>query len=242
MKPNGFVIVPRFPFEKEFDQVVFNLLIAKANYKDSDSCKRGQCILSLRSVSEFMMCSFRQIDNAIKRLSDMNLIHVQKSKVRGQGTIITIFDYDKFQSLPYYANENETVSETQNDNKKPYSYGAESDNFSSSETESGTYRTTSINSKKDKKEYILVDFPIDRGAFLKIYNDCFRERFGRNHMKVSQSQLERIMDLIDEIEELDIDEEMFEDGAIQHLNNLPEGNNGHILPFLMGYYRHFEYY
>ncbi|MBO8183438.1 MAG: hypothetical protein H0Z28_11710 [Archaeoglobus sp.] len=77
---------------------------------------------------------------------------------------------------------------------------------------------------------------------MELYNNiCKSLPLGKDHMRVSEKQLERIRNFI-ELIELDggVDEELFATCVAEHFENLPQSNNGNILAFIEAAPRYFE--
>ena len=98
-------------------------------------------------------------------------------------------------------------------------------------------RTTDLRTREKK---IYINFPIDDHVFLKIYNQFFREQFGKDHMQVTEEQLDFIMENIARLEEYEITEAEFREAAEDHLLFLADSNNGSFLAFIHTFRRRFE--
>lgn len=99
--------------------------------------------------------------------------------------------------------------------------------------------TNNNNNYKDIKEKIYIVLPNDV-PFINIYKRYFKYKFNRDHMKVTEENLEFILREIGKIKKSGIDESEWEDKVAEHFENLPEKNNGSIIPFLYASTRHFE--
>lgn len=85
-----------------------------------------------------------------------------------------------------------------------------------------------------------ITLPSDAHIFLNIYKTIHKAILGREHVRVTEEQLEDILDKLNELEgDYGIDLEMFRDEALDHLENLPESNNGNIIAFLTAHRRYF---
>jgi len=89
--------------------------------------------------------------------------------------------------------------------------------------------------KKDKR---YTDFIGD--TFLKIYNDRFKEKFGKDHPKVTEDQMADIQLRVDHLKCFEVTEEEFIKATKEHFETLPKGNDGKIFAFLQASARYFE--
>lgn len=87
---------------------------------------------------------------------------------------------------------------------------------------------------------IYIEFPFADHSFLNTYNYYFKQVFKKDHMRVTPSQLEDIMNWIHELESYDIYDADFNQQAYDHFRNLPKSNNGNILAFRQASKRYFE--
>ncbi|MDB5055465.1 MAG: hypothetical protein JWM44_3515 [Bacilli bacterium] len=94
------------------------------------------------------------------------------------------------------------------------------------------------NNAEIKQSYIEINF--DGNVFINIYNNYFKNRFNKDHMRVTEEQYETIIGNVDLLENYDITEEAFEEAVQEHFNNLPKANNGNILAFIPAFHRYFE--
>lgn len=91
-----------------------------------------------------------------------------------------------------------------------------------------------------EKESVYISLPTDGNNFLEIYNYFFERSMGRKHPRVTHDQLNRIYEAIETLKEYSVDEETFKEEVINHLDNLPDSNNGNILAFLQATKRFFD--
>lgn len=110
-------------------------------------------------------------------------------------------------------------------------------NVGESNTSNTVLNKTDLN-KTDFKIYI--DLPIDDHIFLNIYNRRFKTKFNKDHMGVTEEQLEFIMSNIGELVSYDVDEDTFIYKSGVYFENLPKSNNGNILSFIRAFPRIFE--
>lgn len=89
--------------------------------------------------------------------------------------------------------------------------------------------------EKKKKEYVFLEK--DDHPFISIYLNHFEERFKRKHKKVTIDAYHEIMRCIEEAEE--VDEDTFEEGVIEHFDELPKSNDGSMLPFTRTFMRRY---
>lgn len=87
------------------------------------------------------------------------------------------------------------------------------------------------------KRYIVL--PND-DIFMDIYNQAFKHKYGKPHMKVKVEQLRDIEEQIGVMQSYDIDTDTWREKVEEHFDNLPENNNGNIIAFLSASFRYFE--
>lgn len=92
--------------------------------------------------------------------------------------------------------------------------------------------------KKDIKVYTELTF--GGHPFLYIYNSYFKQVFKKEHMGVTQEQLDLILSWINELEDMGIDDDGFEEKTSEHFNKLPSSNNGNIIAFRQASRRYFD--
>lgn len=96
--------------------------------------------------------------------------------------------------------------------------------------------------KKDinKKRYLRLSSQDEFiNDYLKIYNKHYQLKFKKEHMKVEQEKLSRVeTDLSYNINEYDLNTDLFESIVKKHFENLR--NNGNIIVFLEAFRRHYD--
>lgn len=92
---------------------VFIVCLLLANYKDSDTLKRGQLMTSLKEISMLSCFSIQEVRTAIKNLKKTNEITIKSTN---NGSIITISKYDIYQSNFDIANNQLTNNQHDNNN------------------------------------------------------------------------------------------------------------------------------
>ncbi len=127
--PGGYYIVPRWRPEirnaSPVTREIYDFLVAQANYEDRESSGRiigrGQCVRTYEDIQEGlvwyvgyrkMRYSKDQIENALKWLEKHKLITKMKTT---RGLIITVVDYDFFQTPANYEHQNENQKKTTTD-------------------------------------------------------------------------------------------------------------------------------
>ncbi|MGO4346323.1 replication protein [Paenibacillus sp. MCAF9] len=91
---------------------------------------------------------------------------------------------------------------------------------------------------KENKRYI--DLIQIEDTFFKVYNDRFKEKFGKDHSKVTEDQMADIQLRIDHLKSFEVTEEEFIKATKEHFETLPKGNDGKIFAFLQASARYFE--
>lgn len=206
---------------------LFTYLILKASYQDGVkikgiTLKRGQWIRSYRKLAEDLSYkegrgrkeySIKTIKKCVDKLKCSGTVTVQETEL---GTLFTVVNYALYQGL-------EDVEKR-------------SGNGTVLEVVTNREQEQEVKNAKEEKEYISL--PFDGDVFLNIYNNHFKTIFGKDHMNISINNQEFIKEQIDQIKR-SVDHEEFETKVQEHFANLPEGNNGNIIPFLYAKKRHF---
>lgn len=95
-------------------------------------------------------------------------------------------------------------------------------------------------SKGNKIKKTYMDLSIHGSPFLKIYLSHYSNYFSKEHKKVSEENLNLILDQLDKIaDQIDIEE--FEEMVLHHFSNLPSKNDGNILAFIPAIPRYMSY-
>ena len=129
-----------------------------------------------------------------------------------------------------YARANSTTS-IQNDTSR----GLQNDTSRSLQDD-----TQYIKGKEKLKKKKYMDLSIHESPFLKIYLLHYSNYFSKEHKKVSEENLNLILDQLDKIaDQIDIEE--FEEMVLHHFNNLPSKNDGNILAFIPAIPRYMSY-
>lgn len=88
-----------------------------------------------------------------------------------------------------------------------------------------------------------INLAEENDSFIQLYIKLLKEYGLESGIKrISQSNLDFVYQQISAIEEIGISEEEVESVIDEYLSYLPTGNDGNIVPFLMGYKRHFKEY
>ncbi len=99
----GFLIMPRIHIEHPRDKMLYLYLFEKANFIDSERCKRGELITSMIKLEEQTDWSYAKVRVSIKRLKGLGLIDTDTLPMKS-GIKISIVNYDMFQDLTSYKN------------------------------------------------------------------------------------------------------------------------------------------
>lgn len=127
--PGGYYIVPRWRLEirsaSPVTREIYDYLLAQANYEDRESngrtIKRGQCVRTYEDIQEGlvwyigyrkMKYSKDQIENALKWLRKHEMIATEKTT---RGMIITLVNYDFYQTPANYENHRQDQKKTVTD-------------------------------------------------------------------------------------------------------------------------------
>lgn len=123
LNPGGFVLLARKTLESELmhmNPLAFKLffwMVLKANFRDRDKLKRGQLVTTIEGMRE--ACSYLigyrkqkpsrdQIRSCYEALAKATMITTAKTT---RGMVVTVLNYDKYQSASNYEAHNESHSE-----------------------------------------------------------------------------------------------------------------------------------
>lgn len=121
MKDKGFIVLYRDIFDWEwFDDVyVFKLFVClimlashEAKRYKGKTLKRGSFITSIASLSQKVKMSETSVKNSLKKLSATG--EIEQEIIPNKYRIITIKNYNKFQSVGFSKTDNKTDSKTNN--------------------------------------------------------------------------------------------------------------------------------
>lgn len=101
IQASGFVIQPRLSFKNRRDQMIFQMLMAEANYMDYGQLKTGQLTIVLSSLEKETGWTRRMITTSLERLQHERLIDYETLPQK-RGVLVTIYQYSDFQKLTYY--------------------------------------------------------------------------------------------------------------------------------------------
>ncbi|MEK4718152.1 hypothetical protein NST66_11295 [Priestia sp. FSL W8-0524] len=106
----GFVILPRLTFKNRFDQALYSIFMEEANFATNDYLKRGQAKFKMSELSEELHTTRNMVRNSITRLEKDGLIK-KEPLPQNKGILVTIINYDEYQSLETYQKSKETKIE-----------------------------------------------------------------------------------------------------------------------------------
>lgn len=156
-------------------------LLILANFEDKQwhdtIIERGQIVIGLESFSKTIGVTVQELRTCIKRLCNSNMI---TTKSTNKYTIITICNYDKYQScedVSWQTNNKQTTTETQSSNTQSTTT-KEYKNIRSKEVEK---RDTDVSLKKFSFKNELIALGVDE----QVANDWIMVR---KNKKLSQTQ------------------------------------------------------
>ena len=117
---SGFVVMPRLPFDRMADKLLYQHFVEVANFLPSKACEKGQTIVSLSQLSEDTGWTYGVIRGACERLVKRQYIKTQTLPQK-RGMLITITDYDRLQNLVNYQKSNK-------ENNKPLTKDEQTEN------------------------------------------------------------------------------------------------------------------
>ncbi|UMZ35577.1 hypothetical protein [Priestia megaterium] len=106
----GFVILPRLTFKNRFDQSLYSIFIEEANFATNEYLERGQAKFKMSELSEELHTTRNMVRNSITRLEKDGLIK-KEPLPQNKGILVTIINYDEYQSLETYQKSKESKIE-----------------------------------------------------------------------------------------------------------------------------------
>ncbi|MCR8981612.1 hypothetical protein [Brevibacillus laterosporus] len=103
----GFFVLPRMSFRNKRDKLLFYDFVDRANYRDNGEIKRGQFPTSVAQLVEETGWKEKMIRGSLDNLKKQGRIQIQTFKDKKRGMIITIVNYNEFQSLDFYTKKGE---------------------------------------------------------------------------------------------------------------------------------------
>ncbi len=167
-----------------------------------------------------------RISESLKGLIETKvLLEIQKGGGRKSKVLAFNKNFDEWEIEKYACSslQNDTTRGLQDDTSR----GLQNDT---------KYKESKRNSLKKK---IYLDLPIQGSVLLNIYNQHFFNKFGKQHMKISEKNHDLVLNEMERIAELTDNEEL-EDIVYYHFANLPKSNNGNILAFIPAFQRYLE--
>ncbi len=249
-----FYQMPKFLFEGDLKKLSINAKVLYSLLRDrhdlslkngwADDNGEAYVIYSRESMGDLLGCSQPTVRKAIKQLEEHGLIR-EKRQGLNKPNIIFI--------MPVGGKETTDGSETKYNWRERFLHSIEkggfdllSKNISGNDTESietEIKETETIQPSAsigeplaESREYIILP---DDDPFLLAYKDCFRRFMGKEHMRVTEWQLDTILSNIEILESNDIDIDIFIEKVEEHFQALPKANNGNIIAFFTAMNRYF---
>lgn len=102
LKASGFVIQPRLKFKHLRDQMIYQYLVSKANYRKESSLHIGQTKIILSEIEREVGWSRKMTSNSLKRLKELGYITYERM-TQNRGILVAISMYEQFQDLENYS-------------------------------------------------------------------------------------------------------------------------------------------
>jgi DNA-binding transcriptional regulator YhcF (GntR family) len=174
--------------------------------------------IKFSEIADDIGSSESTVKRNIARLKEQNYIEVKRAPY---GDIYFVKKSKKF-------NKRQTKNDLSDDRDRPFLNERQTKNDLSNKD---------IKDIKSKDKKIYLDLPIQGNVFLEIYNQQFFNKFGKQHMQITEEQQNIILEQIHCMEEF-IDHEEFDEIVYNHFENLPKSNNGNILAFIPAFKRY----
>ncbi len=117
---SGFVVMPRLAFDQLVDKLLYQYFVEIANFQPSQTCEKGQTIVSLSRLSNDTGWTYGVIRGACERLVKRQYI-TTRTLPQKRGMLITINEYERLQNLVNYQKSNK-------ENNKPLTKGEQTEN------------------------------------------------------------------------------------------------------------------
>jgi len=129
---------------------IWFFIVNKVNHTDTKLFKRSTNLITYAEISEFTKATKNQIDMFIRWAKKEQMLTTEKTT---RGMIVTVCNYDKFQTLDNYKNDTENELQTKRKRNRNDTINKYDKN--------DIYEKNDINnSKKPKKEIIIPSLPI----------------------------------------------------------------------------------
>ncbi len=102
IKASGFVVQPRLKFKHLRDQMIYQYLVSKANYRKESSLHIGQTKIILSEIEREVGWSRKMTSNSLKRLKELGYITYERM-TQNRGILVAISMYEQFQDLENYS-------------------------------------------------------------------------------------------------------------------------------------------
>ncbi len=102
MQATGFVVQPRLRFKSLRDQMIYQYLVSKANYKKESSLKLGQTKIVLSDIEREVGWSRKMISTSLRRLNELGYLTYERL-TQNRGILIEITMYEELQNLESYS-------------------------------------------------------------------------------------------------------------------------------------------
>lgn len=211
---------------------LFFFIVGNAVFSDKGvrvghiTLKRGQFLRSYRNLAidlEYLdNRSIKKYSTSVLKKKVDQLVKEERLKVEDTelGTLFTVVNYAMYQGFDHYKIQTENSARTEREQRE------NNNNKDNKE-------------KKEKKTY--MDLSIHGDDFLEIYLNHFFSKFNKQHKKVSEENFDLVIRQLEIFKEK-VDIEEFEEIVENHFANLPENNDGSILPFIKSFKRYLQEY
>ena len=196
---------------KDYEKLVYIYLCRCGN-------NGGQAFPSYNTIAKKCSISKRSAMRAVNRLIELNLVRKEirpKDNRDNETNIYVVYLPSDSQSPP--PSDSQTLpSDTESSNKE-------------------LLYKESI-SEKEQPLYIVPN----NDVFIDFYLRAFKHYFNADHVRVSRENLIYIQRTIEIFHDRDIELDEWQEKVVEHLENLPDSNNGSIVAFLKASFRYFE--
>lgn len=152
--------------------------------------------------------------SAIKELIAAGYIERSKARIRDEKGLLKGYEYRIYETSVHVGKSN--VGET----------------YIGKSNTTNTYGTNT--NKKD-----IIPLPEGEDCFLDFYLKAHKHYLNKDHVGITNQQLQTIKDGLNEIEQW-VEYDDWVEAVEEHFRTLPKGNNGNILAFLKASYRYFQ--
>lgn len=210
------------------EAILYSELLSKRSYFDSrGQLENGYFYNTAENLHKDTGLSAKQQRKAIKTLEELGLIKTHLHGVPARKFFKIVDDINLLASVMIENTQLGTLGTSRM-----------AERLQQAEQKGNGNNTNIILKNNTKHTLVRVT---NECVFISFYLSCFHDVYGKQHMRVKESDLDYIDEKIEEIKEC-LDYEEYTEMVVTYFEQLPESNNGNILSFLTAKDRYLQCY